>query len=75
MNSTHTHTVFIPSAIQIVFSVSGIASRSVARICQGLTVSFHVCRGCAAHQCTEDTLALRDGGHLLQGELAKAQFT
>lgn len=27
------------------------------------------------HQCTEDALALRDGGHLLQGELSKAQLT
>lgn len=25
--------------------------------------------------CAEDTLALRDGGHLLQGELSKAQLT
>lgn len=30
---------------------------------------------CPAHQCTEDTLALRDGGHLLQRELSKAQLT
>lgn len=29
----------------------------------------------AAHQCTEDTLALCDGGHLLQRELSKAQLT
>lgn len=28
-----------------------------------------------AHQCTEDALALCNGGHLLQGELSKAQFT
>lgn len=27
------------------------------------------------HQCTEDALALRDGGHLLQRELSKAQLT
>lgn len=30
--------------------------------------------GRAAHQCAENTLALRDGGHLLQGELSKAQL-
>lgn len=28
-----------------------------------------------AHQCTEDTLALCDGGHLLPRELSKAQLT
>lgn len=33
------------------------------------------CHMTPPHQCTEDALALRDGGHLLQGELSKAQLT
>lgn len=31
--------------------------------------------GTPPHQSTEDALALRDGGHLLQRELSKAQLT
>lgn len=30
---------------------------------------------CNTHQCTEHTLALRDGGHLLQGELSQTELT
>lgn len=43
----------------------------------GATSGMSGTSGTAAppHQCTEDALALRDGGHLLQRELSKAQLT